>query len=204
MSDAVVVTVPMLNEPLELPPPARVRALKRHLVQSLRDLRAAKRPDRLIQQATPEPVGFAAAVLRAGCATCQGHCCKGGGDHAYIDERTMARVRRDNPGLDARAVIALYMARVAPSGHKDSCLFHGPDGCTLGRALRAELCNAYYCNGLREFMKRADLPERVQIVATRDGIVRRSLVMSRVDPSRLADIEHGMSHDGTGSACTTR
>src|ERR1700722_16241036 len=184
MTDAVVVIVPMLSETLEPPPPARVKALKRHLVQSLRALRVAKRPDRLIQQATPEPVGFAAAVLSAGCATCQGHCCKGGGDHAYIDERTLARVRRDNPDLDARAIIGLYMARVAPNGYKGSCLFHGPDGCTLGRALRAELCNAYYCNGLRDFMRRTEVSDRVQIVATRDGIERRSLVVSRIDPPR--------------------
>jgi hypothetical protein len=172
----------LLNETLEPPPPGRVRALKKHLVQSLRDLRAAKRPERLVQKATPEPVGFAAAVLGAGCATCQGHCCKGGGDHAYIDERTMAGVRRNNPDLDAHAVIGLYLARLAPRAYKGSCLFHGPDGCTLGRALRAELCNAYYCNGLQDFLKRAEVPERVQIVATRNGIERRSPVMTRFDP----------------------
>ena len=106
VSAPVLVTVPLLNETLA-PPPGRVRALKRHLVRSLRALRVAKRPDRLIQKPTPEPTGFTAAVLAAGCATCQGHCCKGGGDHAYIDERTMARVRRDNPELDARAIIRL-------------------------------------------------------------------------------------------------
>ena len=177
MSDAVLVMVPLLNETLEPPPPARVRALKRHLVESLRALRAAKRPGRLIQNATPEPAGFAAAVVGAGCATCQGHCCKGGGDHAYIDERTMARVRRDNPDLEARAIIGLFLARLAPRSYKDSCLFHGPDGCTLGRPLRAELCNAYYCNGLRDFLKQAAVPDRVQIVATRHGIERRSLVL---------------------------
>ena len=184
MSDTVVVTVPLLNETLEPPPRGRVRSLKRHLVQSLRDLRAAKRPDRLIQKTAAEPVGFTAAVLGAGCATCRGHCCKGGGDHAYIDERTMARVRRDNPDLDARAVICLFLARLAPQSFKGSCLFHGTDGCTLGRALRAELCNAYYCNGLRDFLKRSEVPDRVQIIATRNGIERRSTVMSRPNPDQ--------------------
>ena len=181
-TDAVLVTVPLLDETQEPPPARRVRALKRHLVQSLRDLRIAKRPARLVQQPTPEPAGFTAAVLAAGCATCQGHCCTGGGDHAYLDARTMARVRRDNPELNANAVIGLYLARLAPQGYKGSCLFHGPGGCTLGRALRAELCNQYYCNGLRDFLKRPEVPERVQIVATRNGIERRSPVMSRVDP----------------------
>ena len=178
MSDVVLVTVPLLDGTTEPPPPGRVRALKRHLVQSLRGLRAAKRPERLVQKSTPEPEGFTATVLAAGCATCQGHCCKGGGDHAYIDERTMARVRRTHPELDARAVIGLYLARLAPESYSGSCLFHGSHGCTLGRALRAELCNAYYCNGLQDFLKRAEPPDRAQVVAARNGKERRSPVMS--------------------------
>jgi hypothetical protein len=178
MNDPVLVTVPLLNDTPEPPPPHRIRALKRHLIQSLRALRAATRPERLIQKPTPEPTGFSATVLNAGCATCRGHCCKGGGEHAYIDERTMARVRRDNPELDARAIIQRYLRRVAPSSYQGSCLFHGEAGCTLGRALRAELCNAYYCNGLQDFLKRAEVPERVQIVAARNGMERRSPIMS--------------------------
>jgi hypothetical protein len=179
MNDVVIVTVPLLNETLEPPPANRVRALKRHLVRALRDLRVARRPDRVIQKAAPEPTGFAATVLAAGCATCLGHCCKGGGDHAYIDERTMARVRRDNPDLDARAIIRLFLERGAPASWRGSCLFHASDGCTLGRGLRAELCNAYYCNGLRDFLKHAPPPDRVRIVAARNGVERRSGVLSR-------------------------
>jgi hypothetical protein len=179
VSDPVIVTVPLLNDVLEPPSPGRLRALKRHLVQSLRDLRVAKRPERLIQKPTPEPTGFTADVMAAGCATCQGHCCKGGGEHAYIDERTMARVRRDHPERNARAIIRLYLDRLAPRSYRDSCLFHGPNGCTLGRGLRAELCNAYYCNGLRDFLNRTETPERVQIVASRNELTRRSIVMRR-------------------------
>jgi len=182
MSDTVLVTVPLLDETLEPPPPTRIRALKKHLIASLRDLRTAKRPDRLIQKSAPEPTGFTATVLGAGCAMCQGHCCKGGGDHAYIDSRTMARVRRDNPDQDAGAIIRRYLERVAPRSYKGSCLFHGQDGCTLGRALRAELCNAYYCDGLREFLKRADVPDQVRIVAARNGQERRSPIIRPHEP----------------------
>lgn len=184
MSGPVTLRVPLLNGTLEPPPSSRMRAFRRHLVQSLRDLRVARRPERLVQKTSPEPVGFAAEVLRAGCATCQGHCCMGGGDHAYIDERTMARVRRDNPQLDARAVMGLYLARLAPRSYAGSCLFHGREGCTLGRALRAELCNAYYCNGLRDFLKRAEIPDRVRIVAARNGMERRSAVLARIVPQQ--------------------
>jgi hypothetical protein len=177
MSDPVLVTVPLLEETLEAPPRHRVRAFKAHLIQSLRALRAARRPGKLIQRSTPRPTGFTATVLAAGCATCRGHCCKGGGEHAYIDERTMARVRRDNPEHDASGIIRLYLDRLAPLSYRGSCLFHGPDGCTLDGPLRAELCNAFYCNGLRDFMNRATTPDRVQIVAARNGRERRSAVL---------------------------
>jgi hypothetical protein len=173
------VTVPLLDAPLEPPSRGRVRALKKHLVQSLRDLRAARRPDKLIQRITPEPTGFAVAVLTAGCGLCRGKCCTGGGEHAYIDERTMARVRRDNPTLDAGAIIKSYLERVAPLSYRASCLFHGRSGCTLGRGLRAELCNAYYCNGLRDFLKHSPMPGRAQIVAAAKGRERRSGIIAR-------------------------
>jgi hypothetical protein len=60
--------VPAAREaPLVRPPLYRLRALKRHLIESLRDLREAKRPEKLIQRRTAQPQGFAAEVVRAGC-----------------------------------------------------------------------------------------------------------------------------------------
>ncbi len=150
----VEITVPHQNRPLEPPSPERVRRLRRHLVESLRDLRAAKRPDRLVQPRTPQPDGDVAAVLRAGCAACQGHCCLSGGEHAWLDERTMARVRRERPELNARKLIAAYIRQVADLSYAGSCLFHGAAGCTLNPELRAELCSSYYCNGLQSFLNR--------------------------------------------------
>lgn len=173
-----IVGVPLLDETLEPPPRDRIRALKRHLIQSLRDLRAAKRPDKLIQRAAPEPTGFTAAVLNAACATCRGHCCKGGGDHAYIDARTMARVRRDHPDLNAGRIVRLFLDRIATDSYRGSCLFHGRHGCTLGRPLRAELCNAYHCDGLRAFLNLSPMPVRVRVVASRNGTERRSAVLA--------------------------
>ena len=95
-----------------------------------------------------------AAVLRAGCAACQGQCCLGGGEHAWLDERTMARVRRERPELNSRALIAAYIRQVASLSYAGSCLFHGVGGCTLEPELRAELCSSYYCNGLQSFLDR--------------------------------------------------
>ena len=171
------VTVPLLRAELEPPPPVRARRLKRHLIAALRALRVARRPDRLIQKTSPEPRGFAAAVVALGCATCQGHCCMGGGEHAYIDERTMARVRRDHPDLDAHGIIRLFLDRLAPASYRGSCLFHGPAGCTLGRGLRANLCDSFYCNGLRDFLRVIPEPAAVRVIAARDGVTRQSPVI---------------------------
>jgi hypothetical protein len=147
------ILVPYQDRPLEPPSRQRVRALRRHLVESLRDLRTAKHPERLIQTPAPAQDAATADALRAGCAACQGHCCLGGGEHAYLDERTMARVRRDRPDLDAAGVIAAYVRQVAPLSYAGSCLFHGARGCTLDAGLRADLCSRYFCDGLLAFLR---------------------------------------------------
>ncbi len=167
----IEITVPYQDRPLEPPSPERVRRLRRHLIELLRELRAAKRPDRLIQQRAPQPGGDDAEVLRAGCAACRGHCCLRGGEHAWLDERTMARVRRDRPELGARGLIAAYVGQVARLSFAGSCLFHGAAGCTLDAALRAELCFSYYCDGLQTFLRRPSYqrrqPARVVIRSSR-------------------------------------
>jgi hypothetical protein len=156
----VEITVPYQNRPLEPPSPERVRRLRRHLLESLHDLRAAERPDRLVQPRAPKPSEDVAAVLRAGCAACQGHCCLGGGEHAWLDERTMARVRRERPELNAPNLIAAYVRQVASLSYAGSCLFHGAAGCTLEPGLRAELCSSYYCNGLQAFLNRLPMQSK--------------------------------------------
>jgi hypothetical protein len=185
----LAVTVPLQDSPLEPPSRDRIRKLRRHLVEAMRDLREAKQPELLIQRPDAEPDGFAAEVVRTGCATCRGFCCKGGGDHAYVDERTMARVRRDLSELDARAVIRRYVEAVAPLSYRGSCLFHGERGCNLPRSLRADLCNSYYCKGLQDFLLRDPRPTTVLIVATRNGKERRSAALPQV-----AAVEEMPSH----------
>ena len=178
MSGVTTVSVPAQQSALVPPPRERIRALKRHLIESLRDLRKARHPDRLIQRPSAELEGFAAEVVREGCTQCQGHCCRGGGEPAYLDERTMARVRRDAPSLDAAGIIALYTQSIASPGYEGSCLFHGAQGCTLHKSLRAELCSQYYCTGLWDFMKLRPAPDKVEIVASRGGVTRRSAITS--------------------------
>jgi hypothetical protein len=160
-----LITVPGQREALVPPSAARIRALRRHLIEAIRDLVKARRPDRLIQRRTVEPTGFRAAVVSESCGHCRGSCCMAGGTHAFLDERTMARVHAEQPNLTARQVVRAYIGAVAPLAYRDSCLFHGETGCNLARPLRAELCNSYYCNGLLDFLNaKIDAGHAVKIV----------------------------------------
>ena len=172
------VMVPLNRKALVAMPAERVRRLRKHLVESLRGERELKHPARSASPVRPEPEGFVGLVARTACTLCKGWCCKGGEEHAYLDERTMARVRRARPELDERAVLRLYSERVPPAAYQDSCVFHGPEGCTLDRALRSDLCNSYFCNGLGHFVKRADSAARVVVMAGGEEI-RPSPVLTR-------------------------
>ena len=171
------VEVPYRDAPLAAIGRDRVRALKRHLIEALRDLRSAKKPEKLIQKETVPPTGFAAAVTAAGCTHCQGFCCRNGGNEAYIDVRTMARVRKAHPDLDAAGILRLYTSVVPQQAVTESCIFHGERGCTLARSLRAELCNSYWCTGLQDYLNYSDGRSRVVIVATRNGVGQKSPVL---------------------------
>jgi hypothetical protein len=172
-----------LTVPLNRRPPAptsseRVRRLRRHLVYSLRAMRTMKDPTGSASPLRPEPDGFVGRVASAACSACRGYCCKGGGEHAYLDERVMARVRQARPELDARAVMRLYVERVPAVGYDGSCVFHGTAGCTLDRSLRSDVCNSYFCTGLANFMKGAGTAARVVITAGEGEATRPSSVLT--------------------------
>lgn len=172
------VMVPLNRRALVPLDPERMRRLRKHLVQSLRSMRLMKRPVESASPLRPEPDGFLGTVARAACELCKGWCCKGGGEHGYLDERVMARVRQARPELDARAVIRLYTQRVPASGYAGSCIFHAASGCTLDRSLRSDVCNSYFCTGLGNLVKTGQAPTGAIIVATHDGETHMSPVIT--------------------------
>jgi hypothetical protein len=178
---ARIVTVPLSDQPVVPVTRARVRRLRMHLVETLRALRTLPDAERAATPARPEPDGLGGAVARTACGLCRGVCCKGGGDHAYLDEGTLARVRRARPELEAGAVIALYVGQVAGSVHRDSCVFHGANGCTLDRALRSDVCNSYFCPPLGQFVDHPRAPDGVVVIA-REGHVQRRAPVLRQQP----------------------
>ena len=172
------VMVPLNRKPLAPASPERVRRLRKHLVASLRAMRTMKDPKGSASPLRPEPEGFVGRVANAACTACRGWCCKGGGDHGYLDERVMARVRQARPELDARAVIGLYVERVPATGYAGSCVFHGEAGCTLDRSLRSDVCNSYFCTGLGRFVTSSEIPTGAIVIATHDGETRMSPVLT--------------------------
>jgi hypothetical protein len=177
-ADNQAVMVPLNTRDLAPAEPERVWRLRKHLVQSLRAMRTMKRPVESASPIRPEPEGMVGKVAQAACTLCKGFCCKGGGDHGYLDERVMARVRQARPELDARAVIRLYVGSVPAAGYAGSCVFHGEAGCGLDRALRSDVCNSYFCTGLANFLKSATEPQSAIVIATQDGQTRMSQVIA--------------------------
>jgi hypothetical protein len=157
--DSLPVMVPRSDKALVAISPERVRRLREHLIEVLRELRTSKHSEHSASPMRPEPTGFAARVARAACSLCKGWCCRNGDDDAFLDDRTLARVRIARPDLDECAVLRLYLERAV---YRGSCIFHGKRGCTLDRSLRADVCNNYFCGGLGAYMKaRAAIPTRV-------------------------------------------
>jgi hypothetical protein len=145
--------------------PARVQRLQQHLLGCLRELRMAKRIDHLASPAPPEPDGFHAVVARAACAICRGFCCQNGDDDAFLDNRTLARVRLAYPELTDDAIIRRYLDRVPSEAYRASCIFHAKKGCTLNRSMRADICNSYFCGGLSVYIKSGTAPEPTVVIA---------------------------------------
>jgi hypothetical protein len=90
---------------------------------------------------------------------------------------TLARVRCARPALDLRATLRLYVERVPEVGYKNSCIFHGKQGCTLDRPLRSEVCNSYFCGGLQGYLTGDDVVTPTMIIAGVGDKMRTSPIL---------------------------
>jgi hypothetical protein len=176
--DSLPVMVPRNDKRLVPIGPERVARLKQHLLDGLRDLRIARRTDRPASSASPEPEGFHAVVARAACALCKGFCCQNGDDDGFLDDRTLSRVRLAHPELPDEAIVRFYLSRVPSDGYRASCIFHGRQGCTLDRSMRADICNAYFCGGLSAYIKSGTAPEPTVVIAGDSEKMRVSPVLT--------------------------
>ena len=90
--DSQPVIVPRNDKALVAIAPERVRRLREYLIETLREMRAAKPWARFASPALQEPTRFAARVAQTACSLCEGWCCRNGDDDAFLDDRTLARV----------------------------------------------------------------------------------------------------------------
>ena len=119
------------------------------------------------------------AALGKGCACCKGSCCQGGAfSHAYLTAERIRRYMAAHPQRSPRQVLADYMGFIGDRTFDQSCVYHQADGCSLPRAMRADICNLFLCGGLLEFEQKlpATAPLRAFIVAADSTIQRAALI----------------------------
>lgn len=140
-------------------PERRRRALRDHVNALIGQTAGLPAPPPPVEEPASPPTereSQVQAVLGRACACCQGFCCEGGGDRAYLTVETIQRYRAAHPGQRPRDILAAYLERVGHRTVEGSCVYHQAEGCALPRALRADLCNRHFCKALVEFQR--DLP----------------------------------------------
>lgn len=133
------------------------------------------RPERAADATPPDPATD--SLLGAICAVCQGFCCfYGGVRHAFLDADAMAAYRGRHPGTGDAEVAAAYLAFLPERHCEGSCVYHTANGCALSRDMRARICNAYECRGLKDARKghAAGGDSRACVVVRHDNSIVRS------------------------------
>ena len=141
--------LPSFDGDLILVDRSRVQALSKRLQENL--MAAAVVTTEAAAFSGIEPTQAAAAA----CAACRGHCCRNGGNTAYLDEAELARVRRSLPNLTRDELVAAYVAAVPLEAYAGSCIFHAAHGCNLPREMRSQVCLTYFCWPLKDMLAAA-------------------------------------------------
>lgn len=163
IDELLIAVVPFQNAPLQPLSEDRRAAFEAHVDKSIDDALAADPNDPVLgsyeQNVSAEP-----PIVDAGCAACQGFCCKrGGGDnHAFVSRQTVFHLMKMQPDLTKEDILEHFLERLPEESVKDACVYQGPVGCTLERDWRAGLCNTFHCHDIYAMHDltggRADVP----------------------------------------------
>jgi hypothetical protein len=140
------VELPGFDAPLVSVAAGRREELAAHVRELIVDL---KTPARAARKAGPAPPGEVSEVATA-CSLCRGFCCRTGGNEAYLNPKTLARVWSEQAHLAVDDLVAAYLDAVPEFAFAGSCIFHTERGCNLPRALRSNVCHTYECTPLRK------------------------------------------------------
>jgi hypothetical protein len=123
----------------------------------------------------PPAAASVTSVVSAACGTCRGYCCRHGAHHAFFSQAHVQRLRDRHPNLTAAEVIDLIAGHLPQTSVEDSCVMHGPQGCELPRAYRAELCNHFECSDLVNIVE--GVQTQTVLIAAIDGeqLVRQTM-----------------------------
>lgn len=95
--------------------------------------------------------------IESACMLCHGHCCLNGGpSNAFLTVEDVNRFRRENPDATPDDVRTAYFAMMPAETVLLSCVFHGPQGCTMPRTMRSDLCNSALCVSQRHLIEGAE------------------------------------------------
>jgi len=166
-----LVVIPAFTAPITTVPARRRRRLRNHLARLIRQAARNRVARPIPPPPTPSPAPVQAVIGRA-CAQCQGHCCRNGGDEAYLISSIIQHYMDTHPEMRPHDVLAEYMRRVSNQSYQNSCIYHGTNGCGLTAEMRSDTCNLFFCEGLYGFQLSHDDgtdPVRVFLASERDG-----------------------------------
>jgi hypothetical protein len=145
------------------------------------------------QAVNAEAPNDVATLLGKVCGVCAGFCCHHGAtNHAFLDEETLLRVLAQHPDIPAAEVVMDFISRIPAEHYKGSCVYHTETGCNLPRDMRARICNAYECRGLKDTRERFANTgaARVFVVVRHDN---------RIMHSAFVDVS-GQSHESSAKS----
>ena len=142
-------------------------------------------PNELSRQEYPkeiDPTPAEQAKLDKVCGTCRGYCCTHGSDHAFLNVLTIRSFIAGHPEIRPRQVLGAYLDRLPNRSCRGSCVYHTATGCVLPRAMRATICNNFYCDGQQKLFRLLVEPQtpRLLAVCVRNNTVVRSVVVDSI------------------------
>lgn len=124
----------------------------------------------------PEPES---RLLGHACAACRGYCCQHGKEHAFLDQDRMARYMADAADQSPEQVIECYLSYLPENSFEEACVYQSATGCALPRGMRARICNAYQCSGLKSYRRNLESQGPVEgfaVVREDNRIVRSAFL----------------------------